>query len=61
MSKKERSPGSDKLAKMIMKRVSNNIGFGTKLPMKAPRMMKGANARGLPIMTGKSVKFKSVV
>ena len=55
MSKKY-SPGSKTLAKMMKGFGDTNVKIGKRLPIN-----KAAKPRGLPIMTGKSVQFKSVL
>lgn len=54
MAKKEYNPGSMVLAKMMKGYGDMNVGIGERLPMGSPKI------KGLPILTGKSFKIKSV-
>jgi len=54
-SKKRKTIGSDRIARSIKNMVEGSINTGKRLPMK-----KTVGVRGLPVMTGKSVKFRSV-
>jgi len=60
MNKYKKSLGSDKIARMSLRFANRNIKTGKRLPMRAPRLPKGSNPMSLPIMTGKSVRFKSL-